>query len=491
MTTESITQKAAVLHDGETASNELRRRNVSTEPRCLRTPTSSMAVIESSAGSYHYTAEGRKLMDFTSGVLVSNLGHNPTRWWKRLYDYLGHEELIQKLHNGISETDEQFVRAAPLTVYNAVSPLEVEACERLLKSMRSESGGARMEQVLWAASGSEAVQKALWASLAHRKEGDIIIATRDGFHGKKGLSAAITGNENSPDRDPRVRFISFPKEECYSVEKRREPLDLTKYEAELTALANEFGSRLCCVVTEPYLGGGGSFHPQKEYLQLLQRFCRERDIPFILDEIQANFGRTGSMYAYSHYGVEPDIVLLGKGLGNGIPVDAAVGRSDLFGALGYGDGSDTWSAHPLGCAAVLATLDEFEAGNVIEECQELGSVLEAGLLRLTELPAVAAVRGEGTVWGVEFQALESDKAESGTHTPEEVAMAAVAACYYGDGAGHAIHVLGPLAGRVIRIAPPLVLSTAEAQEYLDAMYNILSRLPEFLSGDENWQPTQS
>ena len=83
-------------------------------------------------------------------------------------------------------------------------------------------------------------------------------------------------------------------------------------------------------MTEPYLGGGGSYHPQPEYLQLLQRFCREHDLVFILDEVQANFGRTGSLYAFTHYGLEPDIVVLGKGLGNGVPVDAAVGRADLF-----------------------------------------------------------------------------------------------------------------------------------------------------------------
>ena len=93
---------------------------------------------------------------------------------------------------------------------------------------------------------------------------------------------------------------------------------------------------------------------------MLESFCRENDIMFILDEIQANFGRTGSMYAFSEYGIEPDLVALGKGMGNGVPVDAIVGRSDLFGAMGFGAGSDTWSAHPLGCASVIATLEEFE-----------------------------------------------------------------------------------------------------------------------------------
>src|SRR5262245_65872811 len=140
---------------------------------------------------------------------------------------------------------------------------------------------------MWAASGSEAIQKALWAALGRDRSRDIILATRFGFHGKKGLAGAVTGCETDKERDPRVRFISFPLEECRNLAARRQPIDLAKYEAELIALKEEFGSRLCCLITEPYLGGGGSYHPQKEYLQLLQRFCRENDLVFILDEVQA------------------------------------------------------------------------------------------------------------------------------------------------------------------------------------------------------------
>ena len=232
-----------------------------------------------------------------------------------------------------------FVAALTLTSYNAVTPLEVQASERLLANMRSQPGGARMEQVLWAASGSEAIQKALWAALDRRPGENVILATRHGFHGKKGLAGAVTGSEDDPERDPRVRFISFPTSECVNLDRRQQPLDLAPYEEELDGIwPRRFGDRLCCLITEPYLGGGGSYHPQPEYLQLLERFCREHDIVFILDEVQANFGRTGQMYAFTHYGVEPDIVVLGKGLGNGIAVDAAVGRADLFAAMHYGEG---------------------------------------------------------------------------------------------------------------------------------------------------------
>jgi 4-aminobutyrate aminotransferase-like enzyme len=447
---------AAIQHPGEEISNDLRRRAALVEPAALRTYTPSMAVLARSEGSCHWTPEGRKLADFSSGVLVANLGHNPTRWWQRVLDYLG---LDNRTSGGA------YFSAATLTSYNALTPLEVEAAERLLANLRSQPGGARLEQVLWSATGSEAVQKAIWAALDRRPGENIILATRHGFHGKKGLAGAVTGSEGDPERDPRVRFISFPTAECASLELRRKPLDLAPYEKELAALVDEFGSRIACLVTEPYLGGGGSYHPQKEYLQLLERFCRQQDVVFILDEVQANFGRTGPMYAFTHYGVEPDVVILGKGLGNGIPVDAAVGRADLFAAMHYGEGSDTWSASPLACAAVLATLDEFETTDVLAHAAKLSAVLEAGLARLCETGVVARVRGEGVVWGIEC-------ASVGKHAAESVANACVAACYLGDSSGRAIHLLGPLAGKVIRVSPPLVMPLAEAQDHLDAMHGI-------------------
>ncbi len=450
-----------VEHAGEETSNHYRHELVETEPLCLRTRTSSLAVLHRSAGSYHFTPEGRKLADFTSGVLVANLGHHPKRWWKRVMEYMALEEACG---------DTGYHMGVTLTSYNAVTEVEMEASRRLLDSLQAAPGGRRLEQVLWAASGSEAVQKGLWAGLAKRPQGDgIILATRGGFHGKKGLSGAVTGCETDKERDPRVRFISFPKEECRSLEARRQPLDLAPYRAELEALKAEFGDRLCVLITEPYLGGGGSYHPQKEYMQMLASFCQENDLLFFLDEIQANFGRTGSMYAYSEYGVEPDLVALGKGLGNGMPVDAVAGRADVFARMGFGEGSDTWSAHPLGCAAVLATLDEFEQTDVISQGRKLSSAIKENLIKLNELPAIKHVRGEGTVWGVECQAV-------GTMSAEEIAHEIVRLCYLGDEEGRGVHLLGPLAGKVIRVAPPLTMAVEELNEYFEVMHRIVARM---------------
>jgi 4-aminobutyrate aminotransferase-like enzyme len=207
----------------------------------------------------------------------------------------------------------------------------------------------------------------------------------------------------------------------------------------------------------------------------VSRFCREHDILLILDEVQSNFGRTGALYAFEKYGVEPDIVCLGKGLGNGVPVAAAVGRGDVFASLKYGEGSDTWSANPLSCAAVLATLDEFETTDVLGHAKKLSKLFFEGLERLKQTGVVAKVRGEGMVFGIECAAV-------GGRPPEDVASAVVEACYLGRPGGDGIHLLGPLAGKVLRISPPLTMTEAEGRESLELLYAVLRDLGKKLNG---------
>jgi 4-aminobutyrate aminotransferase-like enzyme len=306
--------------------------------------------------------------------------------------------------------------------------------------------------------------------VAHDRTREMILATRYGFHGKKGVAGAVTGCETDHDRDPRVRFLSFPTSECADVSLRDRPFDPAPYRRELDALLGQFGRKLSVLITEPYLGGGGSYHPHKSYLQTLQSFCRDNDILFVLDEVQSNFGRTGALFAFETYGVEPDIVVLGKGLGNGVPVAAAVGPADVFAALDYGEGSDTWSANPICCGAVLATLEEFAARDVIGQARKVSAVVEDGLVRLKELPFIASVRGEkgGMVWGIETR-------DHAGRTAPEWANALVLACYRGE-ANDGIHLLGPLAKKVVRVAPPLVLTEAEARAAMDLMLSVLRRL---------------
>ncbi|HEY7329720.1 MAG TPA: aspartate aminotransferase family protein [Gemmataceae bacterium] len=450
-------------HPAEPNSNKIRDGLAHYEPRTLRTYTPTQAVLARSAGVFHWTPEGRRLFDFTSGVLVANLGHNPQSWMRRFIEHMGWTEF---------PTAGDYSPALPLTAYNAATPVEIEATRRLIELLQSCRGGKRLHQVLWAASGSEAIQKALWAALARDRSRDMIVATRFGFHGKKGLAGAVTGCETDHERDPRVRFISFPMAQCADVSQRGQPFDDAPYRRELDVLLQEFGERLSVLITEPYLGGGGSYHPPAEYLHLLQAFCREHDLVFILDEVQSNFGRTGDMFAYETYGLEPDIVVLGKGLGNGVPVAAAAGRADVFASLEYGEGSDTWSANPLACAAVLATLEEFAADDVLARSRRSSDIIEEGLVRLKKLPFITHIRGEkgGMVWGVEF-------CDHAGRTAAEWANAAVLVCYEGElHKRDGIHLLGPLARKVLRIAPPLVINEVEARTAMDLMNRLLAAL---------------
>jgi 4-aminobutyrate aminotransferase-like enzyme len=456
-----------IEHPGEKRSNEVRRQIGEREPVSLRTYTPTQIAISKSAGVFHWTVDGRKLYDYTSGVLVSNLGHNPAEWQKKFLAYMGWTG---------NPPAQGYFEAVPLTAYNAIAQIEADAVRRLTANLQSKPGGKRLEQILWAASGSEAIQKALWASLAVDPQRDLILATRDGFHGKKGLAEAVTGSERDKNRDPRVRFFSFPKEECKDLSLRGAPFDPAPYRAELEKIKAE-GRGIACLITEPYLGGGGSYHPPKGYLRMLQEFCRENKIIFILDEIQANFGRTGEMYAFQTYGLEPDIVVLGKGLGNGVPAACAAGRADVFGALSYGEASDTFSANPLCCAAVLATLDIFEAHDILGAARKSSKIIEDGLNALKKLPFVKQVRGEegGMVWGVEM-------ADFGGKSANEIANACVLAAYRGDAKGRAVHLMGPLAKKVIRIAPPLTITEAEAQDSVAVLGACFADVERELSG---------
>lgn len=451
-----------INHPNEPIANALRYTLDELEPRAQRTYTPTKAVIARSAGVYHWTSDGRKLFDCTSGVLVTNLGHNPSRWLRRLSYYMGWPREWTN--------DDGFTPAIPLNAYNAITPTEVEASRRLIAFMRGFKGGSRIEKVLWAASGSEAVHKALWAAMSRDRARQMIVATRNGFHGKKGLANAVSGSETDPERDPRVKFISFPMEECCDISLRGTQISLSKYQNELDQIWSQYGRKIGVLITEPYLGGGGSFHPHKEYLQLLQRFCRENDIVFVLDEVQSNFGRTGKMFAYEKYGIEPDIVVLGKGLGNGVPIAAAVGRSDILDKLDYGEGSDTWSANPLCCAAVLATIDEFEETGIIDKISITSEILETGLLKLKEWPIIKQVRGEyrGFVWGVELNDYQNCDAANW-------ARKLVLESYYGDGE-IGVHLMGPLARKVIRFAPPLVISKYEANQLINIMCKVVERV---------------
>ena len=143
-----------------------------------------------------------------------------------------------------------------------------------------------------------------------------------------------------------------------------------------------------------------------------------------------------------------------------------MGRADLFAAMHYGEGSDTWSANPLACAAVLATLDEFETTDVLEHARQLSEVIEAGLLRLTDTGRRGQRPRRGTRVGRRVRGGRRHTRPTRSPTPASRPVT------WAITPGRAIHLLGPLAGKVLRVSPPLVMPLDEARAYLDAMYDI-------------------
>jgi len=318
-----------------------------------------------------------------------------------------------------------------------VVEIEVLAAERLIRSMAPTNPNA--QKLFWAASGSEGIQKAMWAAQHRYPDRPIMLATRHGFHGKKGLAGDVTGTETL---NPNVRFISFPM-------KDEKPQKF--YQDELDAFAEEYEDQISLLITEPYLGAAGSFHPPKWYHKMLQSWCEKHDIVFIFDEVQACHGRTGNMYAYQTYEVHPDLVVLGKGIANGEPAAAVIGREDLIDGLVYGEASDTFSGNPRACAAICAVLDVFEEENIVEKARATAKIVGQRLHALADkFPFVETVRGEGLVYGVEIE-------------NAELANRCVLEAYYGFG-DLGVHLLGPLADKVLRVSPPLVISESEIDE---------------------------
>jgi 4-aminobutyrate aminotransferase-like enzyme len=175
------------------------------------------------------------------------------------------------------------------------------------------------------------------------------------------------------------------------------------------------------------------------------------------------------MYAFEAYGLSPDFVVLGKGLGNGVPVAAVIGRSDIINHMGYGATSDTWSANPLSCAAVLATLDEFEQTDVLEHTRSLTPLFLEKLSELKSTGVIAKVRGEGMVFGIEC-------APMGDLSAHDVANAIVESCYLGEEGGDGIHLLGALAGKVLRVSPPLTITREQAEASLELLKRLIGKV---------------
>ena len=366
-------------------------------------------VLEKGEGVYLYDVNGKKYLDFASGIGVCSLGYGNKEYTKTL------KNQIDKL----THTSNLF--------YNIPS---VKVAGKLVKA-------AGLKKVFFTNSGAEAIEGALKMAkrYAYDRDGTSnheIIAMNHSFHGRTMGSLALTGNENyQKPFGPMIGGIKFAE---YN------DLDSVK------KLVND---KTCAIILEPLQGEGGIYPAEKEFIEGIRKICNEKDIIMICDEVQCGMGRTGKMFAFQNYDVVPDIITSAKGLGCGVPVGAFIAGEKCCDSLVPGDHGTTYGGNPFATAAVEAVLNIYEKENILDNVNTVGKYLEEQLDNLVkECDNVLERRGKGMMQGL---VLKNPVGEVITKAIEKGLLVISAG------------------GNVLRMLPPLIIT----KENVDEMINIL------------------
>ena len=321
--------------------------------------------FERAEGIYMYDSEGKAYIDLISGIGVSNLGH-------------GNPYVI----NAIKQQLDKYMH---LMVYGEyVQTPQVSFAEKLV-SLLPEN----LQSVYFTNSGTEAVEGAL--KLAKRYTGrQQIVACHNSYHGSTHGALSVMGNEEYKQAYrpllPGVNFVSF---------NNINDLDIINHQT-------------ACVIIETIQGEAGIRVPDAAYMQALQARCKQTGTLLILDEIQAAFGRTGRLFGFEHYGIVPDILLLAKALGGGMPVGAFIASNQIMSAfkenpiLGH---ITTFGGHPVCCAAGLAALEVLLNENLCNQVAEKEALMRSLLIH----PAIKEIRGKGLMLALELESFELNK----------------------------------------------------------------------------------
>jgi acetylornithine aminotransferase len=229
-----------------------------------------------------------------------------------------------------------------------------------------------------------------------------------------------------------------------------------------SALGTAVGQDCAAVFLEPCQGEAGVVPAPAGYLRAARQACDAAGAVLVLDEIQSGIGRTGAWFAHQHEGVLPDVITLAKGLGGGLPIGACVGLGKYGAALHRGDHGSTFGGNPVACAAALAVLDTIESEQLLENVTQVGGRLAAGLRSVTH-PLITGVRGSGLWLAITLSRAAAPAVEAAARQ-----------------AGFLVNAVQPDA---IRLAPPLILSAAQADSFTAALPGILDAACDLLAQD--------
>lgn len=334
-------------------------------------------------GCYLWSEDGRKILDFASGVAVCNLGHNHPKVVEAAEKQM--KELIHGGHNVVYY--ESYVRLA----------------ERLVEL----TGGDTM--VYFSNSGAEANEGAIkLAKYVTKRPG--IIAFRGSFHGRTLATTSLTSSSSAYRKNyegllPSVYFAEYP----YLYRTPYEMKDGKCHKEYFEQFENIFHtlidpSMVAAIMMEPVQGEGGYIVPDKEFVQYVREICDKYGILLIFDEVQSGMGRTGKLFAYEHFGVKPDILTSAKGIANGFPLSAVIGKKEIMEQWPAGAHGGTFGGNPVACAAANAVLDELTDGGMLANAAKMGDYFKEKLFALQKkYPSVIGdVRGLGLMLAMEM-----------------------------------------------------------------------------------------
>ncbi|HCU35591.1 MAG TPA: hypothetical protein DGT21_09080 [Armatimonadetes bacterium] len=394
-------------------------------------------VWDRAEGCVIWDVDGNEFLDWSSGVLVTNVGHCHPYYVEQVKDQ------CDKLFN----------------CYDFLTQPRADLAEKLVQIAPDH-----LDRAFLVTTGTDATEAAMrMARRAH--EGFEIISFHGAFHGrtygaasaagsrgtKNGFGPMMTGFLHTPfPYFYRCPFGSETEEECGN--KCIEFLDWT--------VERESCGALCAVITEPYQGGAGSIMAPKGFFETLDKWCKEKGIYFIFDEVQSSFGRTGKMFAMEHYDIKPDLVTLGKGLGSGVPCSAVLGTSAITDVLPPGSMGSTNGGNPLSSRAALAAIDIIQREGLVENSARMGELFKQRFEAIQQKhEQLGDIRGMGLVWGLEMVKDKASKEPDADFTRRIVLNAF----------HRGLCMIAPIGlfKNVLRVAPPLIITEEQVHETCD------------------------
>lgn len=397
--------------------------------------------FKKSKGCNIIDVDGNRFLDFTSCFAVANIGHGAPAVLRAI------QTQSKQMMHGMGD----------------VHPNEVKVA---LAKRLSEITPGNLNQTIFSSTGAEAVESALkTAVMCTKKTG--VVAFTGAYHGLG--YGALQATHREDFRKPFLKqfggftyFAPFPDPRVY--ENKAAQVSL-KAVASLVKKARRSKHPVGAVLIEPIQGRGGIIAAPADFLKSLRAFCDEEKILLIADEVFTGFGRTGSLFAIDKSSVIPDMLCLGKGLGNGFPISACIGTTRVMFSWGVSTGdaihTSTFLGNPLGCAIGLAVIKEIEDKKLVDRSKNLGDLFRRELWKLKEKhSAITDIRGAGLMIGIEFDK-KTQKAK--TFVAEALKNGIILLC---SGADH----------QVVSVTPPLVISEKEIRFAIQLFDKILSRI---------------